>query len=68
MSFNKLLGIAVLTAFALPAFASDVYIDQAGSGSTIDITQTGDGNKVGNSTTATTLTGDSQDILSLIHI
>ena len=59
--YNKLLTIGILTC-ALPAFASDVYIDQAGSSSTIDITQTGNGNLVGNSTTATTLTGDSQDI------
>ena len=59
--YNKLLIIGILTC-ALPAFASDVYIDQAGSSSTIDITQTGNGNLVGNSTTATTLTGDSQDI------
>ena len=59
--YNKLLTIGILTC-ALPAFASDVYIDQAGSSSTIDIVQTGNGNLVGNSTTATTLTGNSQDI------
>ena len=63
MSFNKkLLSLALLSAITAPAFASDVYIDQAGSGTTIDITQDGNGNTVGNSTTATTLTGDSQDI------
>ena len=62
--YNKLLTIGILTC-ALPAFASDVYIDQAGSSSTIDITQTGNGNLVGNSTTATTLTGDTQDICLL---
>ena len=45
--YNKLLTIGILTC-ALPAFASDVYIDQAGSSSTIDIVQTGNGNLVGN--------------------
>ena len=60
MSFNKkLLSLALLSAITAPAFASDVYIDQAGSSSTIDIVQTGNGNLVGNSTTATTLTGNS---------
>ena len=43
-------------------WASDVYIDQAGSTSTIDITQTGDGNTVGSAGTASTITGDNSDV------
>lgn len=43
-------------------WASDVYIDQAGSTTTIDITQTGDGNTVGSSGTASTIYGDNTDI------
>ena len=51
----SLLGITV-------AWASDVYIDQAGSTTTIDITQTGDGNRVGSAGTASTITGDTTDV------
>jgi len=58
----KIIPMVAFALFATQAYASDVYIVQAGSSSTIDITQTGNGNTVGNSTTATTLTGDSQDI------
>jgi len=47
---------------ATAAKASDVYIDQAGSTTTIDITQTGAGNTVGNSTTASTIIGSNTDI------
>jgi hypothetical protein len=43
-------------------WASDVYIDQAGSTTTIDITQTGDDNTVGSSGTPSTLYGDNTDI------
>ena len=44
------------------AIASDVYIDQAGSTTTIDITQTGDNNTVGSSGTASTIIGDNTDV------
>jgi hypothetical protein len=44
------------------AIASDVYIEQAGSSSTIDITQTGDGNKVGTAADVTTINGSNTDI------
>ena len=44
------------------ALASDVYIDQAGSSSTIDITQTGDGNKVGSAVERTTINGSGTDL------
>ena len=43
-------------------FASDVYIDQAGSSTTIDITQTGTGNSVGSSGTVSTIVGDTTDV------
>ena len=61
---NKFLVIVTLGAILLgsAAQASDVYITQAGSTSTIDITQTGSGNTVGNSTTASTITGDGTDV------
>jgi|TARA_R110000822_G_scaffold63630_2_gene156207 hypothetical protein len=61
---NKFLVIVTLGAILLgsTAQASDVYITQAGSTSTIDITQTGTGNTVGNSTTASTITGDNTDV------
>lgn len=55
-------AIAIAMVFPIGGIASDVYIDQAGSNTTIDITQTGDGNTVGNSTTASTITGDGSDI------
>ena len=44
------------------AMAADVYLDQAGSSSTIDITQQGDGNRVGSSSERTTINGSSADI------
>ena len=43
-------------------WASDVYIDQAGSTTTIDITQSGNGNTVGSSGTPSTIYGDNTDI------
>lgn len=55
---SALLGAMVVGA----AQASEVYIEQAGSSSTIDITQTGDGNRVGSSTEATTINGSNSDI------
>ena len=60
---NKIsLALLVLLLGTTAAWASDVYIDQAGSTSTIDITQTGDGNTVGSSGTASTITGDNSDV------
>ena len=60
---NKIsLALLVSLLGATAAWASDVYIDQAGSTTTIDITQTGAGNTVGNSTTASTIIGDGTDI------
>jgi hypothetical protein len=60
---NKIsLALLVSLLGATAAWASDVYIDQAGSTTTIDITQTGSGNTVGNSTTASTIIGDNSNI------
>lgn len=60
---RKLFVSAVMGAAIVgSAQASDVYIEQAGSSSTIDITQTGDGNRVGSVTEATTINGSNTDI------
>ena len=65
MSKNINIIVLALLASLLGAtavWASDVYIDQAGSTTTIDITQTGDGNSVGTSGTPSTITGDNTDV------
>ena len=63
MSKNiNVIVLALLASLLTAAWASDVYIDQAGSTTTIDITQTGDGNRVGSAGTASTITGDTTDV------
>lgn len=66
MSHIKNITVAMfLGAFITGAYASEVYIDQVGSSSTIDITQTGSGNVVNGddgTTTAALLSGSSMDI------
>lgn len=64
MSNKNLLAILIAGALLVgnTSMASDVYIDQAGSTSTIDITQTGNGNRVGSSGDASTIVGDNTDI------
>jgi hypothetical protein len=60
---NKIsLALLVSLLGATTVWASDVYIDQAGSTTTIDITQTGSGNTVGSSSTASTIIGSNTDI------
>jgi hypothetical protein len=60
---NKIsLALLVSLLGTTAAWASDVYIDQAGSTTTIDITQTGSGNTVGSSGTASTIIGSNTDI------
>ena len=62
-NINAIVLILLTTLFgATAAWASDVYIDQAGSTTTIDITQTGDGNTVGSSGTPSTIIGDNTDV------
>ena len=43
--------------FALPVFANDIYVTQSGATLDLDITQDGQNNVVGTSTTAATVTG-----------
>ena len=50
-----LLGWLIMT----PAIANDIYIQQSGDNLDLDITQDGQNNQAGNSTTAMSLTGDS---------
>jgi|TARA_B110000908_G_scaffold94624_1_gene112149 hypothetical protein len=60
---NKIsLALLVSLLGATAAWASDVYIDQAGSTTTIDITQSGSGNTIGSSGTASTIIGDNSNI------
>jgi hypothetical protein len=54
--------VTAIVLYASTGMAADVYIEQAGSSSTIDITQTGDGNRVGSVTEATTINGSNSDI------
>jgi len=44
------------------AAGNGVYIDQIGNNSTVNVTQTGSGNQLGNSTQSTALHGDSQTV------
>ena len=62
MNKNALLASIFAALFWGSALASDVYIDQAGSTTTIDITQTGDGNTIGSSGDASTIVGDGTDV------
>ena len=59
---RNLMVMTILTTSILAnvSFASDVYIDQAGSTTTVDITQSGSGNRIGSSGTPTTLYGDTK--------
>lgn len=59
---QRILTTVVAILLATQAIASDVYLEQAGGSSTIDITQTGDGNRVGSSSEASTLKGGSADV------
>jgi hypothetical protein len=62
-NINKIsLALLVSLLGATTVWASDVYIDQAGSTTTIDITQPGSGNTVGSSSTASTIIGSNTDI------
>jgi len=62
---KNLISVAVMFAILTitgTAKASEVYIEQAGSNTTIDITQTGTGNRVGSQGTPSTFGGDSLNI------
>jgi hypothetical protein len=65
MLTKKIISALMLSLLAVTVFASEVYIEQAGTGSTIDVTQTGASNTV-NGATGTTdaavLSGNAQTI------
>ena len=50
--------VLLLGLSSAPAFANDIYIDQIGDNLDLDITQDGQNNQFGNSTTDVTLSGD----------
>jgi hypothetical protein len=61
--FKKLLLVFSMLFLASNAYGQNqVYIDQIGNGSQIDVTQTGDGNTLGTATVKTVLYGDTQQI------
>ena len=64
MSHIKIIKVTMLLALlgVIPANAADVYIEQVGSSSYIDITQTGSGNRVGSDGDAATLNGTGTDV------
>lgn len=62
MKSNILLALLLTTTLGTAAFASEVYIDQAGSSTTIDITQTGTANRVGTAANQSVVDGNNIDI------
>ena len=65
MLTRKIISALMLSLLAVTTFASEVYIEQAGTGSTIDITQTGASNTVNGATgttDASVLSGDGQTV------
>ena len=50
--------LLVLTFIGAPSFANDIYITQSGDNLDLDITQDGQDNEFGDSTTDASLTGD----------
>ena len=61
---HNLMIMTILTASILSnlSYASDVYINQAGSTTKVDIVQTGSGNRIGTASAPITLYGDSLNI------
>ena len=55
---KKILIGFVLSLLATSSFANELYVSQIGDGLQLDITQTGSGNSIGNSTTDMVLQGD----------
>ena len=54
-SITKL--VMFLMMFTLPLMANDIYVTQSGGSLTLDVLQDGQNNTIGNSTTASTVTG-----------
>ena len=59
--------IALLLLFTIPVMANDIYVTQSGATLDLDITQDGQNNTVGNSTTASTVTGATTTIEHAVH-
>ena len=49
--------VMFLMSFIVPAMANDIYVTQSGATLTLDVLQDGQNNTIGNSTTASTVTG-----------
>ena len=49
--------VMFLMMFTMPVLANDIYVTQSGATLTFDVLQDGQNNKIGNSTTASTVTG-----------
>jgi len=49
--------VMFLMIFISPVMANDIYVTQSGGSLTLDVLQDGQNNTIGNSTTASTVTG-----------
>ena len=56
---KKIIASILLSVFASVSFANEIYISQIGDSLDLDITQTGDNNMIGTSTTDMVIEGDS---------
>ena len=54
---KKLIGIVMLSLMTSLSYANDIYVTQSGASLDLDITQDGENNTVGNSTTSSSSTG-----------
>ena len=54
---KKIIAFIMLMFISLSVYANDIYITQSGSNLDLDVTQDGQNNTVGNSTTASTVSG-----------
>ncbi len=60
-NITRLFFVMIYLMMAPPSLANDIYITQVGDDLDLDIKQDGSGNKVGNSTTAAVLNGDTMN-------
>ena len=54
--------VMFLMMFTAPVLANDIYVTQSGATLTLDVLQDGQNNTIGNSTTASTVTGATSKI------
>ena len=59
---KKIIAFIMLMFISLSVYANDIYITQSGSNLDLDVTQDGQNNTVGNSTTASASTGNAFNI------